>query len=247
MHRFYVAPEQVQDNKVSIIGSDVNHIKNVLRMSSGDKLIICNGQGKDCYCIIDRVDDKEISCNIISELITDTELNTKITLFQGLPKKDKMELIIQKAVELGVHEIIPVMTKRVIVKLEDKKREEKKLERWQAIAESAAKQSHRGIIPKIRPVISYGKALEECSKMDIALIPYENAEGITRTREIIASLSKYSSVGVVIGPEGGFEETEIELALERNTIPITLGRRILRTETAGLAVLSMMMLSLEKE
>jgi len=247
MHRFYVAPEQVQDNKVSIIGSDVNHIKNVLRMNSGDKLIICNGQGKDCYCIIDRVDDKEINCNIISELITDTELNTKITLFQGLPKKDKMELIIQKAVELGVHEIIPVMTKRVIVKLEDKKREEKKLERWQAIAESAAKQSHRGIIPKIRPVISYDKALEECSKMDIALIPYENAEGITRTREIIASLSKYSSVGVVIGPEGGFEETEIELALERNTIPITLGRRILRTETAGLAVLSMMMLSLEKE
>lgn len=247
MHRFYVAPEQVQDNKVSIIGSDVNHIKNVLRMSSGDKLIICNGQGKDCYCIIDRVDDKEISCNIISELITDTELNTKITLFQGLPKKDKMELIIQKAVELGVHEIIPVMTKRVIIKLDDKKREEKKLERWQVIAESAAKQSHRGIIPKIRPVISYDKALEECSKMDIALIPYENAEGITRTREIIASLSKYSSVGVVIGPEGGFEETEIELALERNTIPITLGRRILRTETAGLAVLSMMMLSLEKE
>ena len=247
MHRFYVTSDQVNDNKITIIGSDVNHIKNVLRMNRGDKLIICNGQGKDCYCIIDRVDEKEISCDILSEHITDTELNTRITLFQGLPKKDKMELIIQKAIELGVYEIVPVMTKRVIVKLEDKKREEKKLERWRVIAESAAKQSHRGIIPRIRPVISYDKALEECSNMDIALIPYENAEGITKTREIVANLSNFSSIGVIIGPEGGFEETEIEGALERNIIPITLGRRILRTETAGLAVLSMIMLSLEKE
>lgn len=247
MHRFYIASDQVYGDKISIIGSDVNHIKNVLRMSSGDKLIICNGQGKDCYCIIDRVDDKEVSCDIISEHITDTELNTRITLFQGLPKKDKMELIIQKAVELGVYEIVPITTKRVIIKLEDKKREEKKLERWQVIAENAAKQSHRGIIPKIRPVISYDKALVECSMLDIALLPYEKAESITRTREIIDDLSKYSSIGVIIGPEGGFEGKEVEQALERNVLPITLGKRILRTETAGLAVLSMMMLSLEEE
>ena len=247
MHRFYIFSDQVHGDKISIIGSDVNHIKNVLRMSSGDKLIICNGQGKDCYCIIDRVDDKEISCDIISEHITDTELNTRITLFQGLPKKDKMELIIQKAVELGVYEIVPVTTKRVIVKLEDKKREEKKLERWQVIAESAAKQSHRGIIPRIRPVISYEKALDVCSMLDIGLLPYEKAEGITKTRDIIAGLSKYSSIGVIIGPEGGFEDKEVEQALKRNVLPITLGKRILRTETAGLAVLSMMMLSLEED
>lgn len=247
MRRFYVSENHFPDDIITISGRDVNHIKNVLRMNPGDEIVICNGQGKDCYCIIDWVDDKEISCDIISEHITDTELNTRITLFQGLPKKDKMELIIQKAVELGVYEIVPVLTKRVIVKLEDKKREEKKLERWQVIAENAAKQSHRGIIPKIRPVISYDKALEECSKLDFGLIPYENAEGIIRTREIIDSLSQHSSVGVIIGPEGGFEDNEIELALERNIMPITLGKRILRTETAGLAVLSMMMLSLEKE
>jgi 16S rRNA (uracil1498-N3)-methyltransferase len=157
-----------------------------------------------------------------------------------------MELIIQKAVELGVHEIVPVMTKRAVVKLDDKKKEEKKLERWQAIAEGAAKQSGRGIIPTIKPVQSFQDAIKNAKNMGLGLIPYENALGMQYTKEIISSLGQYDSIGVFIGPEGGFEETEIEHAKANGIYPITLGRRILRTETAGLAILSMMVLMLEE-
>ena len=246
MHRFYVEPGQIYNQKISIRGLDVNHIKNVLRMKQGEEIVICNGQGKDCYCIISKVSESEIEAEIQSEQDTGTELKTKITLFQGLPKKDKMELIIQKAVELGVYEIVPVMTKRVVVKLEDKKKEEKKLERWQAIAEGAAKQSGRGIIPKIRPVQTFQEALKNASDMGMGLIPYENAEGMQYTRKMMDNLSQYRSIGVFIGPEGGFEESEIELAKANGINPITLGRRILRTETAGLAILSMMVLTLEE-
>ncbi len=246
MHRFYVTPKQINDNTVTIVGPDVNHIKNVLRMKQGEEIIICNGQGKDCYCIINKVSEGEITAGIVTVKDTGTELKTKITLFQGLPKKDKMELIIQKAIELGVYEIIPVITKRVVVKLEDKKKEEKKLERWQSIAESAAKQSGRGIIPLIKPVQTFKEALKNAGQMGIGIIPYENAMGMEYTREIIKHIGQHSSIGVFIGPEGGFDETEIELAKENYILPITLGRRILRTETAGLAVLSMMVLELEE-
>lgn len=246
MHRFYVTPGQIEDDTVRITGTDVNHIKNVLRMKQGEEIIICNGQGKDCYCIISKVSEGEITAHIESEQETGTELKAKITLYQGLPKKDKMELIIQKAVELGVHEIVPVMTKRVVVKIEDKKKEDKRLERWQAIAEEAAKQSGRGMIPKIRPIIPLQEALAEAGQMDMGLVPYENASGMQRTREIMDQLGQQGSIGVFIGPEGGFEEAEIESAIKHGIQPITLGRRILRTETAGLAILSMMVLRLEE-
>lgn len=246
MHRFYVTPAQIEGDIISITGTDVNHIKNVLRLKQGDEIVICNGQGKDCYCIINKVSEGLITAKIESFQETGTELKAKITLFQGMPKKDKMELIIQKAVELGVTEIVPVMTKRVVVKLEDKKKEEKKLERWQAIAEEAAKQSRRGIIPIINPVQSFKEAIENGKQMDLGIIPYENASGMLKTKEIMHSLGKYNSIGVFIGPEGGFEESEIELAMNNQLLPITLGRRILRTETAGLAVLSMMVLMLEE-
>ena len=247
MHRFYVNPNQLTDQTVQIIGPDVNHIKNVLRMKPGEELVICDGQGKDCYCIISRVTENEIIADIQSTKDTGTELATRITLFQGLPKQDKMELIIQKAVELGVHEIIPVMTKRVIVKLDDKKKEEKKLERWQAIAEGAAKQSGRGIIPTIKPVQTYAQALEYAKTIDLNIIPYENAKGMEHTRELIHGLTSCNHVGIFIGPEGGFEEEEIGRAVQMGLEPITLGRRILRTETAGLAVLAMMVLVLDRD
>ena len=246
MHRFYVDPSQIEENIITVIGSDVNHIKNVLRMRQGDEIIICNGQGKDCYCIIKKVSETEITAQIMEQREANTELKTRITLFQGIPKKDKMELIIQKAVELGVHEIVPVMTKRVVVKLEDAKKEAKKLERWQAIAEEAAKQSKRGMIPQIKPVQSYKEALKNAAELDYAMVPYENAKGIQHTREIMSSLKQYQTIGVFIGPEGGFEDFEIEAALQQEIFPITLGRRILRTETAGLCVLSMMALMLEE-
>jgi 16S rRNA (uracil1498-N3)-methyltransferase len=245
MHRFYVNEDQIHDDVISLTGTDVNHIKNVLRMKPGDEIIICNGQGKDCYCIIKTVSETIIEAEIQCVRKTDTELTSRITLFQGLPKSDKMELVIQKAVELGVFSVIPVMTARSIVKLEDKKREEKKLERWQAIAESAAKQSGRGQIPKIMPVIAYKEAVKQAGSMDLAVIPYENAKGMQLTKDIMGSLKRCATIGIIIGPEGGFEESEIELASANNIKPISLGRRILRTETAGFAVLSMMMLVLE--
>ena len=246
MHRFYVEQDLIRDNYISIIGSDVNHIKNVLRLRQGDEIVICNGQGKDYYCIINEVSDNEVVAAIDAVKDTAAELKSRIALFQGLPKKDKFELIIQKAVELGAAEIVPVMTGRVVVKLEDKKKEEKKLQRWQAIAMEAAKQSGRGIIPAVRPVHSFFDAIKALSRMDLALIPYEKATDISITRELLGKIADYSRIGVFIGPEGGFEEEEIKLAMEHNIRPITLGRRILRTETAGLAILSMMMLMLEE-
>ena len=246
MHRFYVKPEQITDQTIHITGSDVNHIRNVLRMKQGEEIIICNGQGKDCYCIINKVSENEIISEIQTIKDTDSELKTRITLFQGLPKSDKMELIIQKAVELGVYELFPVITKRVIVKLDDKKKEEKKLERWQAIAEGAAKQSGRGIIPIIKPVQTYAQAINYAMTLDQNLVPYENAKGMQYTRELLNEIRNCNSVGVFIGPEGGFEGSEIDLAKQAGIKPITLGRRILRTETAGLAVLAMMGLVLEE-
>lgn len=246
MHRFYVSPDRIAEDSVRITGPDVNHIKNVLRMRQGGEIIICNGQGKDYYCIINTVSENEIIAGIQSIQATGAELKARITLFQGLPKKDKMELVIQKAVELGVYEIVPVMTKRAVVKLEDKKKEEKKLERWQSIAEEAAKQSGRGIIPRIRPVQAYQEAVEYASSMDMGLIPYENAMGMQATKDIMKELGQYNTIGVFIGPEGGFEESEIEFAQAKHIHPITLGKRILRTETAGIAVLSMMVLMLEE-
>ena len=245
MSRFYVNPEQVGNELISITGPDVNHIRNVLRRKPGGELIICNGQGKDYYCIINKVTEQEIVAEIKEQKSTDSELKTRVTLFQGLPKYDKMELIIQKAVELGVYEIVPVITKRVIVRLDDRKKEEKKLERWGTIAESAAKQSQRGIIPVVKPVLSFKEALEYAAQMELGLIPYEKAKGMTYTREIMNKIPLCKSVGIMIGPEGGFEEAETEQALVYGMHAITLGRRILRTETAGITALSMMVLMLE--
>lgn len=246
MYRFYIKPDQAGEKEIKITGSDVNHIKNVLRIKPGEKIIICNGQGKDFCCIIKEESNYEIVAEILDFCDTDTELEGRIYLFQGVPKKDKMDLIIQKAVELGVYEIIPVMTKRTVVKLEDKKKEQKKLERWQAIAVSAAKQSNRGIIPQIGKTLSFKEALDFAADMNCKVIPFENADNITRTREIIQNIKSGDTIAVFIGPEGGFEDNEVKQASEAGVLPITLGRRILRTETAGLALLSMIMLQMER-
>jgi len=246
MHRFYVTNDLIWDDCLSITGSDVNHIKNVLRLKKGDEIVICNGRGKDYYCIIREILDYQVIAWVRHVQEADTELKSRIVLFQGLPKKDKFELIIQKAVELGAAEIVPVITSRVIVKLEDKNKEEKKLQRWQSIAMEAAKQSGRGIIPSVKPVHSFFDAIKALSDMELALIPYEKASDMNKTRAILSRLSEFSTIGVFIGPEGGFSDDEILLAMEYNVTPITLGRRILRTETAGLAILSMMIPMLEE-
>ena len=247
MYRFYVDQDQIGEEFITIKGTDVNHIKNVLRMRTGEKLIICNGQGKDFYCIIADMSLDCIQVQIEEEVETASELKTKLYLFQGLPKKDKMELIIQKAVELGVYEIIPVITKRTIVKIEDKKKEQKKMERWQSISLSAAKQSMRGLIPTIKEPMSYKEALKYAKSLDSSVIPFEHAKGMEETKKQIRQMKGKQSVGIFIGPEGGFEDDEIENAISEGVAPITLGKRILRTETAGLAILSILMYELEED
>ena len=246
MYHFFVEPSQIQGNKIIITGKDVNHIKNVLRMKPGEEIAVSNGlDGKEYHCGIAEWYEDRIVCDPFFVKEEGVELASKIYLFQGLPKADKMELIIQKAVELGVYEIIPVASKRAVVKL-DAKKAESKLIRWQAIAEAAAKQSKRGIIPKIKEVMSFQEAVAYSSCAQVKIIPYELAQGMERTKEIISGIRPGEPVAVFIGPEGGFAEEEIEMAMQAGIEPVTLGRRILRTETAGMAVLSVIMYHLEQ-
>lgn len=246
MQRFFVEPHQIDEaaHQIHIVGTDVNHISNVLRMKQGEEVWISDGGKKEYRCAIEAFSADEVLLHIIYAQEPDYELSSRIYLFQGLPKADKMELIIQKAVELGAYEIIPVETKRCVVKLDGKKAA-KKVDRWQQIAESAAKQSKRMLIPNVRQVLSFKEALKYAESMDICLIPYELAKGMQETKEILAAIEPGQSIGIFIGPEGGFEEKEVEAAISEGAKPITLGKRILRTETAGLAILSVLMFQLE--
>lgn len=245
MYQFFVAPEQIVGNRIYITGSDVNHIRNVLRMRIGEELAVSNGvDGKEYRCGILSMTEDEVLCELRFIKEDAVELPVRITLYQGLPKADKMELIIQKAVELGAFRIVPVATKRAVVKL-DAKKEKSKLARWQAISEAAAKQSKRAVIPEIAPVMRFADALQEAQTMDVRLIPYEMTENMDKTRALLEGIKPGQQVAVFIGPEGGFAEEEIAQALERQVEPITLGKRILRTETAGMTVLSILMYELE--
>lgn len=247
MQRFFAEPHQIDEaaHQIHITGTDVNHIVHVLRMKPGDELWISDGEKKEYHCRIETADEDEVCLHILYAQEPDYELPNKLYLFQGLPKSDKMELIIQKAVELGAFEIIPVETKRCVVRLDGKKAA-KKVERWQQIAESAAKQSKRMRVPSVHSVMTYREALAYAEALDICLIPYELAKGMAETKEIISRIRPGQSVGIFIGPEGGFEEAEVEAAIKAGASPITLGRRILRTETAGLAILSILMFQLEQ-
>lgn len=246
MQRFFVEPYQIQENenKICITGNDVNHIRNVLRMKNGEEIWVSDSNNHEYHCRIDSMESEKIELHILYVQEADYELPGKIYLFQGLPKGDKMELIIQKAVELGVHEIIPVEMKRCVVRLDDKKAQ-KKRDRWQQIAESAAKQSKRMLIPQIHPVLEYSQALSYAKELDICLLPYEMAKGMQQTKQIISGIQPGETIGIFIGPEGGFEEKEVDAALGIGAKTITLGRRILRTETAGLTILSILMFHLE--
>lgn len=233
-------------NQITITGSDVNHICNVLRMETGDWVVACNGQGKDYVSRIFSMGREKVVLQVEKVQETGTELPAKITLFQGIPKKDKMEFIIQKAVELGVSRIVPVFTKRCVVKLADGNKTAKKLERWQAIAESAAKQCDRGIIPLVHAPVMLEEAFDMAKLLEYNMIPYELQDGINQSREIVAAACRESSVGIFIGPEGGFEAEEVKKAMEAGIRPITLGKRILRTETAGMALLAIMMFQMQR-
>lgn len=245
MQRFFVTPDQVGEDKIRIQGSDVNHMKNVLRMRPGEEVMVSDGNNRQYRCRVEDYPDGEAVLAILEAGLVDTELPSRIYLFQGLPKQEKMELIVQKAVELGVCQVIPVQTRRCVVKL-DAKKAAKKVQRWQQIAESAAKQAGRGYIPAVTEVMTFQEALAFSEALDIRLIPYELADGMEGTRKILDGIRPGQSVGIFIGPEGGFEKEEVSRAVEAGAMPITLGKRILRTETAGIAVLSILMYRLEK-
>lgn len=244
MYQFFVEDTQVGMSSVTIEGSDVNHIKNVLRMKQGEKVRISTTSGKNYFGEIAELSEAMVLVDILEECADDTELGNRIYLFQGLPKSDKMELIIQKAVELGAYEVIPVAMKNCVVKLEEKKAAGK-VARWQEIAKSAAKQSKRSLIPTVQMPMRYKEALAKAGALDVVLVPYENERGMAATKEAVEAIVPGQSIGIFIGPEGGFADEEIELAKDRQMQLISLGKRILRTETAGLATLSILMYHLE--
>ena len=219
-------------------------MKNVLRMKPGEEVWVSDGEGMDYFCSVEGYEEKEAVLRVVKKEVSQTELASRLILFQGLPKGDKMEWIVQKAVELGAYSIVPFAAKRSVVKL-DQKKAGKKRERWQAIAESAAKQSRRGIIPKVSKVMGFKEALAYAESLDKNIIPYENYKDMEETRKVLDEIQENMKVGIFIGPEGGFDETEVEQAFEYGVRPISLGRRILRTETAGMAILAILMFQME--
>ena len=251
MHRFFISSAQSDGRVLSVTGEDVNHIRNVLRMRIGEDLEAVDENGLVSTCRITALDKETVTAEVLFTEMSGAELPSPLTLYMGLPKFEKMELIIQKAVELGASRIVPVKTARTVVKLDEKKAAAKQV-RWQAIAEAAAKQSKRTVIPEVAPVMTYKEALREASEISLAdpghpgqvFIPYEKAEGVEASRALIRGLKTGSPVSVFIGPEGGFEEKEVELALEAGAKTLTLGPRILRCETAAITVLSLIMFEL---
>lgn len=231
---------------IRIGGDDWNHMKNVLRLKCGEQITVSDGTDREYICEIIEYVETEAVVKILDILDSSAELPTEITLYQGFPKGDKMELIIQKAVELGASRIVPVMTKRTIVKL-DAKKAEKKLERYNAIALSAAKQSKRGVIPVVDRIMTMKEALEDARGLEMNLIPYEDAKGMQHSKEVLRQVVGKKTLGIFIGPEGGFEEAEVQAAIGIGAECITLGHRILRTETAGMTVLSIVMFELEQD
>ena len=234
--------EQPIGNSFNITGDDLHHLVRVVRIKKGEIVRVSTSEGKNFFCEVDVANDKELTLNIKEE-VPSTELPNKIYLFQAIPKSDKMELIIEKCVELGAYEIIPVEMKNCIVKLDDKKKKSK-LSRYQTIAETAAKQSKRSIVPMVHDFMTYKEAFEYAKSLDIVLLPYESKNGMKDTYDVLDSIEKGQSIGVFIGPEGGFAPDEIDYALDKCKI-VSLGRRILRTETAAICTLSMLMLKCE--
>lgn len=246
MYRFFVDKSQISDGKAEITGNDAHHIKNVLRMKKGEKIYLSCGDEWEYTCVIEELLPDRIHAVIEDIQKPGQELPCKITIFQCLPKKEKMEFIIQKATELGAFKIVPVESSRCIVKIDDKK-VKARVERWNGIAKAAAKQSKRLIEPEVEMPVSFAKAVKMASEMDNCFIPYERAEGMSKTRQLFENILPGRSIGVIIGPEGGFDEKEIDMAAAAGIEPITLGKRILRTETAGITVLSILMYLLEQD
>lgn len=246
MPKFFIKSNQIENDKITIIGEDVNHIANVLRKQIDDELNICNIDTSDNFlCQIKKIEKEKIECKIIKTTASKTETNTYITVFQGLPKAEKMEFIIQKCTEIGVKEFVPVQMERCIVKF-DSKTANKKIERWEKIAETAAKQSGRDIIPKVENVLNFQNLLNLIKKYDIVLLAYENEHRNT-LKNVLKNLKKAENlkIGIIIGPEGGITDAEVKSLEQNGAKTITLGNRILRTETAGIVTSSIIIYELE--
>jgi 16S rRNA (uracil1498-N3)-methyltransferase len=237
MHRFYVAPENIRGGTVEIKGEEYGHLARVLRMRAGEQAVVSDGTGRDYFCVIQKINSVSAFLDIISESSGAGEPKVRIDLFQALPKSDKMDYIIQKSVELGINGIHPVITNRVVART-DTSREKFKVDRWNRIAREAAKQSERSVIPVVSDIISFGDAVSSAVNSSFCVFPYEN-EKIRKLRDI--DFTDKNSISLFIGPEGGYDDAETELAASKGILPVTLGRRILRTETASVAVLSILM------
>lgn len=246
MPKFFVPTNQIEKDKIVIQNDDVNHIKNVLRAKVDDKIDICDyNTSKNYVCEIEEIEDKVIRCKIIEQIDSNVESEVKVSIFQGIPKADKMELVIQKSVELGAHDITPIEMKRCVVKLKEKDKT-KKIQRWQKISEVAAKQSGRDIIPNINNIININKLCESLEKYDLVLVAYENEKFNTLKNELIKiKNNKKVKIAIIIGPEGGIDKAEIEQLEKYNAKIVTLGNRILRTETVALSMLSIIMYELD--
>ena len=231
------------DSQFHITGQDAHHLSKVVRLKVGEKIRVSVSDGTNYICQVSDFQDKDLIASVV-EQVPSTELPNKIYLFQAIPKGDRMETIIEKCVELGAFEIIPVEMKNCIVKLDEKKKKSK-VERYQAIAKSAAEQSKRSIIPQIHSVMTFKEAFEYAKSLDVLLLPYESKNGMQDTFDALAELKPGQSIGVFIGPEGGFAPSEIEMT-EGVMKFISLGHRILRTDTAAICSLSMLMLKCEE-
>ena len=244
MYQFFVEDTQVGESSVTIEGSDVNHIRNVLRMKCGEKVRISTQSGRNYFCEVAEITEAMVCADILEECAEGTELPNKIYLFQGLPKNDKMELIIQKGTELGVHSFVPVAFKRSIVKLDEKDKVKKQI-RWQKIAEVAAKQSGRDIVPKVHEVKTIKNVCDLINEYDVVLVAYENEDKNSLKNELNLIKQGDVKIAVVIGPEGGIEETEVQELKNAGAKIVSLGKRILRTETVAIVVAGIINYELE--
>lgn len=243
MYKFFVKIDNIINDNIFIEGEDYQHATKVLRLKTGDKIQICDGEKNEYICLIQEINKKQIKCEIIEHFINNNESNLNITLFQGLPKAQKMELIIQKGVEIGIKEFQPILTERVVVKTEGRDLKNK-LDRWNRISYEAAKQSNRGIVPRVNDILDFEEAINKLNEFDVVFVPYEKEKnkGFKKT---LKEINDVKSVAIIIGPEGGFSEQEIDIFIKNNYIPITLGPRILRTETAGLVAASIILYELD--
>jgi len=240
MNRFYVDKKQILGEWVRITGEDVRHITKVLRLVTGDPVVICDGDNTDYEGVIERVGKDEVKVRLGKASRSGTEAPVELVLYQAIAKGAKMEFIIQKGTELGVAAFVPVITSRTVVRLEDWRDTRKKLQRWQRIAMEASKQSRRGEIPVMRPPMDFDKAIEEMAGYGLALLLHAG-ERDTSIGAIPGPVGDYADIGVMIGPEGGFSDDEVKRARDKGIDVVNMGPRTLRTETAGMVIAAILM------